>query len=92
MSELSLIDFLAYKRTQVPSRAHARDACARLALDMCERKLLHKDWVGFGKWFQIFRESRYGSSSQAAITPLRTKPPVAPNLGASQHSDPMRSG
>jgi hypothetical protein len=33
MSELSLIDFLAYKRTQVPSRARASDACARLALD-----------------------------------------------------------
>jgi len=80
MSELSLIDFLAYKRTQMPSRAHARDACARLALDMCERKLLHKDWVGFGKWFQIFRESRHESPFQAAFAAQRIKPPSAPNI------------
>jgi hypothetical protein len=90
MSELSLIDFLAYKRTQVPSRAHASDACARLALDMCEHKFLHKDWEGFGRWFQIFRESRYGSFSQAAITPLRTMPPAVTDIAPIHHSDRVR--
>jgi hypothetical protein len=78
MSELSLIDFLPYKRTQIPSRTRASDGCARLALDMCERKFLHKDWEGFRRWFRVFRELRQGSSSPAAIVPLPVRPRSGP--------------
>ena len=78
MSELSLIDFLPYKRTQIPSRAHASAGCARLALDMCESKFLHKDWEGFSRWFRVFKGLRRGSPSPAAVVPLPIRPRSGP--------------
>jgi len=87
MSELSLIDFLAYKRTQIPSRVRASDAHARLALNMCERKILHKDWEGFGRWFRVLRESKRNLSARDASAP--TNPPVIFTIEPAHGSERM---
>jgi len=55
MPDFTVIDFLAFRPSEMAHRDSARAANRDVILDMCDEAFLHKNWPEFERWFKAYR-------------------------------------